>query len=449
MTVGGSFPGEGREPKPPESHPESVAFYDPKPDHLWNRLHTSLFARTTSDGKTLGLDELDPLLWPPTRHLLTGPSHDDALKLLDEFLTREGDKQIRDPLKRAVLQHDLWAVFEWTAFPYGSDYGVKEHAAERRALQARLAQAIHRLALAPAAVDALPDNYADAVKSKAFAARYDPDHPEKPFLPDDLFEPDGPWVGVGGALDDPGPTALAHTRFYSGRSVFLVFLRASGDRKETLAYLKKLNNVPSPWALRPRKPDDANRRDLLELSPDLPQPPAGSQVALVRQMVLVTDAGELAASPVTESVQFRVYQRIRKVGDERREEVENGQRFFEFDLRRSDLFAGKAGGLRPLESDRQAYLTLQFLTGFEDPFEPARDDHPSFLMPAYKTCAACHSEPGVYSIHSFTRRFSEHPTGRQLDLALWPTGVKDERHRVLEWKGRQYDWGLLRGLSAR
>ena len=51
--------------------------------------------------------------------------------------------------------------------------------------------------------------------------------------------------------------------------------------------------------------------------------------------------------------------------------AENSQSFSEFALRRSDLFAGKAGGLHPVRADQQAYLALQFVTGGEDPFEPS------------------------------------------------------------------------------
>jgi len=449
LTAGGcSSPADESATKRPEPRPDGVAIYDDKPDHLWNRLHQALFVRTTRDGKTLGQDAVDPLLWPRTNHLLAGRSHDEAVRLLDEFLKPDGDAQVRDPLKRAVLQHDLWAVLDWTAYPYGNRYGTEEHADARRALQRRLAPAVHRLALRAADVDALPDNYAAAVKAKAFAARFDPDHPETPFLPDDLFDPDGPWVCVAGPRDGPAATALTHARFFSGRSVFLVFIRLPGGRKETLAYLDKLDNAPSPWVLQRRKPGEVSRKDLLALSPDLPQFPAGTQVALVRQMVLVTDEGQPAAAPVTESVQVRVYRRIRPLGVETPEEVANAQAFVEFDLRRSDLFAGKNGGLHPVPPDEPAYLALNFLTNAKDPFEGDKEERDSQLMPVLKTCAACHAEPGVYSVHSFTRRFSSRGDP-QVELALWPSDVKDERQKVLEWKQDRYDWGLLQGLSAR
>jgi hypothetical protein len=448
LMAGMSFHGAAREAETPVPHQAAVTLYDRQPDHLWNRLHQALFVRTTPKGKTLGQDDVDPPLWPRTQHLLIGPSHEDALRLLGEFLTRDGDKLVRDPLKRAVLQHDLWAVFEWTAYPYGNRYGTEEYADARHALQRRLVQAMHRLALSPAAVASLPDNYAAAVKSRAFAPAYDPEHPQRPFLPDGLFDPEGPWACVGGPLDGPSPVALAHARFFSGRSVFLVFLRLPGGRQATLAYLDKLNHVPSPWVLKRRQPGQNFRPELLALAPDLPQFPVGTQVALVRQMVLLTDAGELAAAPVTESVQVRVYRRIRPGDFEGADEAENSQSFVEFDLRRSDLFADHAGGLHPVPAEEQAYLALQFVTGGEDPFEHPPEAGHSFVMPVLKTCAACHPAPGIYSVNSFSRRFSARP-GQQVDLALWPTTVNDERHTVLGWKRQQYDWGLFQGLSAR
>ena len=60
--------------------------YDYNPKHLWNRLHETLFVRTAADGKRLGIDRLDPLIWPGTKYLLVAPSHRQALVVLDEFL---------------------------------------------------------------------------------------------------------------------------------------------------------------------------------------------------------------------------------------------------------------------------------------------------------------------------------------------------------------------------
>ena len=94
--------------------------YDPDPRHLWNQLNQTLFERTAPDGKQFGLDELDILFWRTTDHLLAGPSREKTLAVLDEFISTKGEGLLHDPLKRAWLQRDLWALFDWSAKPFGT-----------------------------------------------------------------------------------------------------------------------------------------------------------------------------------------------------------------------------------------------------------------------------------------------------------------------------------------
>src|SRR5262245_9539466 len=127
------------------------AIYDSNPDHLWNRLHRAFYVRTARNGEEYGHDELDPLLWAETKHLLVGPSHQQAIKLLDEFLSVNGAALITYPLKRALLQRDLWAIFDWSAetslsFPR-----------EAEALQSKLAPVIRSIALSREQIQALPE----------------------------------------------------------------------------------------------------------------------------------------------------------------------------------------------------------------------------------------------------------------------------------------------------
>src|SRR5438105_890349 len=109
----------GAAPSPsssPATQP-TVTLYDSNPNHPWNRLHAALFARVAPDGHIFGLDQIDPLLWPESTHLLAGASYVQAIAALDEFLSTSADKLIQDPLRRAVLQSDLWAIFDWTTGP--------------------------------------------------------------------------------------------------------------------------------------------------------------------------------------------------------------------------------------------------------------------------------------------------------------------------------------------
>ena len=79
-----------------------------------DRLHHLLHSRTTQDGKVYDQESLEPLFLPGSKLLTEGPSYTQAIALLDEFLKERADARIQDPLKRAVLQRDLWAVFSTT-----------------------------------------------------------------------------------------------------------------------------------------------------------------------------------------------------------------------------------------------------------------------------------------------------------------------------------------------
>src|SRR5271170_1713614 len=95
----------------------------------------------------------------------------------------------------------------------------------------------------------------------------------------------------------------AHAVAFS-RSGFLIFLRLPAGRAATFDYLRALWEIPQPWIPRPDEPDQAVE------NPHLPQFPAGTEVALVRQMMLFDNRGNLESTSITESVQMRVYRTI-------------------------------------------------------------------------------------------------------------------------------------------
>ncbi len=63
-------------------------------------------------------------------------------------------------------------------------------------------------------------------------------------------------------------------------------------------------------------------------NPAMPQIPAGTMVALVRQMILIDNQGRPTATHLTESVQFRIYRSI--VMDTSDFNEEYAQFFYEF-----------------------------------------------------------------------------------------------------------------------
>ena len=440
----------GASPRSLQTPSVSVAIYDENPSHIWNRLYEALWVREDPQTKAnrYGEDSLDPMLWRQSEHLLSQPSHGVALRVLDEFLRTHAEKLIQEPLKRAVLQRDLWAVFDWSV-QQSSWKEQPGYGDEKRDLQTRLAEVVSRLALTQEQIKSLPDNYAQAVASGAFARKYDPTQPQQPFLPEDLFDPRGPWVCITPSPDSIGYGGVAKMHFtnLSGRSVFLVFVRLPEGRKATLGYFQKLWNFPQPWV--PGPPRVA--ADQSQENPALPYFPSGTQVALARQMMLFDTQGSLVVSPITESVQIRVY---RKITTARARDFSagpagmtrnSGQDFFEIKISRPLLFSGKQGGLRATTRDEIEPPTFQTM-GFDliDAVSQRGDQINTRFAPTMQACLHCHSGGGISSFNS-------------IDSLLKPTRLQQEPQDVnygprywsnsnaVWWKESHYDWGLLNG----
>jgi hypothetical protein len=383
---------------PAESPQETGrSVYHADPQHLWNRLYEALLVRVGPDGATYGRDRFEPLLWLGSRHLLQGQSHDRAVKLLNEFLDQHGEKLIDDPLKRALLQRDLWLVFSWLhgMHTHVGDSGIppEKLAQPQQRLGRLLAAVIRRLALSPEQVQKLPDNYADAVKSGTFARSHATEKP--PYLPPDLFSANGPWVCVGRS---DGPVTPEHLREENSfaNSAFLIVLRLPGGRDAALKYLKRESG-------------------------DLP---AGAEVALVRRALLIAAPGELTPTNLIESIQLRVY-------------GETGQSMSEFRLSRSLLFAGQAGGLRAVASDER-----DFKTGFAgstwDQFEQPLVGQTVDVrrLSITNECTGCHNRdrfPGLRSRGSGS---------------LIQVPIADAMRTAVKWKQERPDWKALQRLWA-
>jgi hypothetical protein len=394
-------------PTSPADEPASRGAINPTdPQHLWNRLHEALFVRAGPDGRTYGQDRLEPLLWPESKYLLEERPNKRATAALEEFLQKKGEKLIDDPLKRALLQRDLWLVFNWLE---GSHDGFAAPALDaeavrtaRERLRRPLAAVIGRLALSPKEILELSDNYVAAVASGRFARRFDADKPGLPYLPPELFAADGPWVCVGRTDGITAPEHLREDRDHRfNNSALLVFLRLPGGRAATAEYLKHL-----------------------------PPFPKGTEVALVRRALLIDASHRVAASPLTESVQLRV-----------------GDVPAEFRLSREQLFVGRTSGLRPVGPDER-----DFKTGFGahrwDEFE-YRQEGRSFpdasLQPVKQLCSACHTR----------ERFPDLRSGSPDDKGAKPRPDLLEEMSVaavgaaaVKWKEQQANWIALRKLLA-
>jgi hypothetical protein len=234
----------------------------------------------------------------------------------------------------------------------------------------------------------------------------------------------------------------------SGRSAFLVFIRCPGKRDETLAYLEKLNLHPTPWELKPAmigvnsSDKSRDRWEPLHLDPKTPQFPAGTMVALVRQMIVLDDKLEPTPTRLTQGVQFRVYKDVPfEPGAMRSADgVAKVQAFYELAMRRADLLAGRAGGLHQVGKDEEEYQMITF-------GRPMRETREGRLRGpvVMGTCANCHSRSGIFSVNTYTDFFGPKATNPQL-----PPIRRDEldrqRDAAVQWKRKQMDWGMLRGI---
>ena len=419
---------------------KSVAVYDESPAHMWNRLYTALRVRTDQRGSIYGEDSLDPMLWQESEQLLSQPSHEVALGLMDEFLRTHAETQVQDPLKRAMLQHDLWAVFDWAVEQ--SEIKAPKYATEIRELETRLAEVLRRLALTTSQIKSLPDNYAQAVASGAFAAKYDPARPQQAFLPPDLFDASGPWVCVTPSPESFGNGGVAknHLASVSGRSAFLVFVRLPEGHQATLDYFQTLWSFPQPWV--------RGQVTSTQPNPDLPTFPTGTEVALVRQMLLFDNLGKLVISPVIESLQMRVYHEITTTPRNFNSATpsatlrHSGQDFFEFTLSRFLLFSGRHGGLRATGPDDTEPST--FMTQGQDEIDCDSRMQPRQFGPTMQRCTHCHSGGGLNSFNSLDSLLK--PMRSQLehqDVNYGPRYWSEEN--AISWKQHRYDWGLLNG----
>ena len=418
------------------AQPPAVTLYDNDPAHPWNRLHGALRVRETAKDGWVGVDSVDPILWSNTKHLLAGESRRSAVAALDEFIAKHGERLIEDPLKRAVLQRDLWAIFDWTCGRDGG--GQAGFAAERAALQASLATAIRRVALTRAQIVALPNTYAAAVESGRFAEEPDAANPTSPFLPPDLLDPNGPWLNLFRPGD--GIAASLHVRSFDARSTFNALLRHPQGREAGIAYLKRLSEFPEPYI----SSRDERGRQQLALNPKLPQLPAGTQVALLRRALLIDAEGKLAPTNLVETVQLRVYLIDPASAKAKRED----QSVHELNFSRRDLFADPRRALHAVGPADEDILNVQFAGHGIDWIEapPNRPGETRRLRyPVMSSCFSCHGGAGIFSVNTFTRMF-----GPQTFSPTIGEGGPEMQFNLTEAAKRErFDFGLLQGLMRR
>lgn len=445
--IQGGLAGAQTEPDQ-QNPPPSAAIYDPDPNHLWNRILVVFYrqkiannasARTDAlwsgrveEPRWVGPDVLDPPLGYHPKFLLNDEPFAKCNALLDEFISRHGATLIHDPLKRALLQRDLWAVFDVlaqagqdTSIPMGAmEFRVSAPAPlpaslekHRTILERKLAQVIRSLALSREEIGSLPDTYAAAIKSGAFSDVLESNRYN--FLPHSLFPTNSGWHEIlpVHSFTQKVPEVLEHTVVAGGRSVFRVFVKPLDDARHTNVLARYLaqevrfreesqqhleewrqfwstNKIarsnlvesmrhPAEW----QQVSLTNREAVENLDPKPAKSPRllpwGTQFLLLRELICLDEEGQMVPSHVVESVQFHTVHWTGSNSDP------GHMMFREAELSRALLFQGQQGGLRPIpagEPRARSYNNLGHLRVDEKGNGPPQKSFP-------RNCGECHA-PG-------------------------------------------------------
>jgi hypothetical protein len=202
-------------------------------------------------------------------------------------------------------------------------------------------------------------------------------------------------------------------------------------------------------------------REVLSLNPNLPQFPTNTEWALVRRMCVIDVDGKIQPTQVTESVQMRHYYGF---GEPTFEMVTNMNgyvvpvgippiHFYEFQMNRRQNCE-----LRELGQNEKDFNFVHFMGMGFDLFDyTSRNasnevevlDSAKLQSVTLDTCMQCHSGPGLFSVNSYTRFLSFSEFSSQRPANLTPLDFHREVLETIDWKQRQFDWGLLQGLWDR
>jgi hypothetical protein len=436
--------------------PATVTFYDKDPLHVWNRLYVALLV-PGPDGKSLPADILDAPN-AAVEQLKSEPGHSAVVTMLREFVKSGPPPNTMSPLQRAVMQRDLLGMFHIQAFrmPPGTPW-----TASQKELLSALARGIRHVALTEEEIKKLPDNYAAAVGAPGAVTVYDSAKPG-PFLPPDLLNDDGPWIGLGTNRETTatnGSVAHAHFAAFYGRTSFEVRMRHPEGRAAGVAYLKSLEEMKEPFVRTAPKSGElisegvrpADERGPRWFNADTPQFPVGTMWALVRRSLLADTTGKIVATPLVESVQMRVYRALhnRAILESAAYKSEiamlqaSGKDFdytevlgrhyqtvFEWEMRRGRLLEGKGGFHLTTPED------LRFAHFF--PMDGS--------LTINRFCTMCHMGPNILSVNSRSGQFRQLPMNRPPDLVPFSRAYIDST--TVSFASKLPAWVLLEWLWA-
>lgn len=425
-----------------------LPLYDADPQSLANRLFAAFYVRTseipTKRGGTPvrrieGGDVIDFLAWPGSDYWSVPATCERLASLLDECLADPARVRPADPLRRAMLQRDLWAPFDFLVSRNIAREGDRATRQRRDIICRKLAAVIRALTLSELEIQSLPDTYALAIKSGRFSGdhRFDP---SVDYLPPGLFIAGSDWLEI----DFHQPSDIhediqerfitLHTRNYKGRSYFRLFYRFPGGRPALEEYLKYIDAEAIDWKA-------GAQRGFIKVRDGVRQIPVGTEVALVQFLITLDDQLRPTPTAIVESVRLRVFRNV-DGGAEPPTNTGVGMNVSEHTLKRQLLFDGlKQGGLEREPDDQPIYRVI-----FQGDKAPDWGDIGRSLT-LVQDCRRCHTSAGQIGVQTIVSLVHQGgvDAGAQLGVAHpLPTGAQSPRGaRGATWKSRHETYRRL------
>lgn len=429
---------------------QPLPLYDANPEHLWNRVFGAFYIRPrsvpTKDGQPPvtcyeGGDVIEFLAWGKTEYWSSAEVADRVTPLMDEFLDQHGERLFSDPLKRAVFQHDLWAVYDHLVDQNIKRTGDPATRKRRNTLCDKLAQCIRRLALSGDEIASLRDTYTAAVKSGEFAASHDFDA-NRDYLPPHLLDDPQTWVEIDFHQpqvheDISDRFVTLHAESLQGRSYYRIFYRFPKGRAEVIEYLKELETKGIDWK-------QAANNGFVATRKNAPAIPVGTEVVLLQLMMTIDDQLRPVPTKIVESLQFRVFCNL----DGSPTPSTNtgvGVNILDYRMKRHRLFDSlKAGGL-----EREPEWMPQFRVAIDGIRADAPDWGFAGKTVLFQQCVDCHMSRrldrlGVASIPSIINS-GGFDSGAQMGVVhpLGPNESDVTGKRVAKYKARHESFRRL------
>ena len=376
---------------------DPLPLFDADPQHLWNRLFAAVTIRPSllpsvrggpPVARIEGGDRIEFFGWGGTTYWDESANVAQLERQLDQFLGQGGEKLSTDPLKRVLLQHDLWTLFDFLMVRHIARRGDLETRHRRNELcrQTRPRDP-SRWHSRPETLAELPDNYSLAIQSGRFAATHDFD-PKRDYLPPRLLSGDDEWQELDfyqarRSEDVERRYVFLHMRAFQGRSYFRVFCRFPRGRPQLEDYLRELDARGIDWRA-------SAQHGSIALTPDAPKLPAGTEVALLQFLIALDTNLQLVPTSMVESVRLLIFKGVDGTADPSTN-LGNGVNAAKYTLKRRLALADggmQHGGLHREPDDLPVYRVL-----FEN--EAARDwGSRGRYYPLTADCRSCHSGAG-------------------------------------------------------